>query len=109
TSNRVLDAAIQHPWLTNQALTSQEVRATLPATGATLTKAGYYSLPKSALKLAPLDVLEQQQVARVRWLAANRVRSLDYHDLIDALEGDSLTIVVVGANDGKNNDPLYEY
>src|SRR5690554_377405 len=109
TDKRRLDATIRHPWITKQALTSQDIRATLQATDDRLHKAGYHTLPEGALVLAPLDELEQEQTAQARKQAAESVRSLDYHELIDALDTDNLKVVVVGANDGKNNDPLYEY
>lgn len=34
---------------------------------------------------------------------------LNYHKLVEGLECDVLNIVVVGANDGKHHDPIYEY
>lgn len=109
TDKRRLDATIQHPWVTRQALTSQAIRATLQIKSDSLNKAGYHTLPKGALSLAPLDELALSQAAKARKQAAEWICSLDYHELIDALENDHLKVVVVGANDGKNNDPLYEY
>lgn len=109
TDNRQLDASIQYPWITRQALTSQAIRATLQAKDNSLHKAGYHTLPKGTLALAQLDDLALSQAAQARKQAAEWICSLDYHELIDALESDHLNVVVVGANDGKNNDPLYEY
>ncbi len=109
TDERVLDATIQHPWVTNQALTSLKVRATLLAKSGSLNEYGYQRLPKGVLNLALLDEVELEQTAQARWQAAEAVQSLDYHQLVDALESENLKVVVVGANDGKNNDPLYEY
>lgn len=109
TGKRRLDTTIQHPWIARQALTSQDIRATLRARDDSLHKAGYHTLPKGALTLPPLDDLELEQTAQARKQAAESVRSLDYHELVDALDTDHLKVVIVGANDGKNNDPLYEY
>lgn len=109
TDKRRLEAAIGYPWITRQALTSQDIRATLRARDDSLHKAGYHTLPKGALTLPSLDDLELEQTAQARKQAAESVRSLDYHELVDALDTDHLKVVIVGANDGKNNDPLYEY
>jgi len=106
---RRLDATIRHPWITRQALSSQEIRATLPVMDDSIHKAGYHTLLEDALTLVPLDEIELEQTAQARKQGAELVRSLDYHELVDALDTDNLKVVVVGANDGKNNDPLYEY
>jgi FkbM family methyltransferase len=106
---RFLDASLRHFWLTDKALTSREVCANLVATPADLKKAHYLTPSETTENVNPLEAMELAQAAQNRWIAANRIRSLDYHELINALENETLNIVVVGANDGKNNDPLYDY
>jgi len=106
---RFLNANVQNFWLTDKALTSREVCANLLATSAKLKGKHYLTPPENPENAHPLELMELTQTAQNRYSAANRIRSLDYHELIDALESENLNIVVVGANDGKNNDPLYDY
>lgn len=108
-NNRFLDASLQRAWLTDRALTSKEVRGKMFSNREKLQQESYLATHESADSSCPLEILELSQKENIVVSAARRVRSLDYYDLIDSLEGESLNIVAVGANDGKNNDPLYNY
>lgn len=108
-SGRFLSAKIRNFQMFSDAFASNEVRALMLSDSSPTERVAITSLKADPSNLSPIERLELEADKSLKFQVASRVRSLDYYELIDALPNDQLTFVVVGANDGKYNDPLYEY
>lgn len=108
-TGRFLDANIQHFYLYDRALSSADVCKLMRKAPPRLNLEQVMEEISYTNNLLPMENLALKRAMQIRSSAASRVRSLDYHQLIDALPGKTLTLVVIGANDGKYNDPLFEY
>ncbi|MCK0770239.1 LamG-like jellyroll fold domain-containing protein [Chromohalobacter canadensis] len=108
-SGRSLDANVQKFYLYDRALSSSDICQLMRELPPKLNMDHAEGEISYTDNILPMDNLALKRAMQIRSSAASRVRSLDYHKLIDALPGKMLTLVVVGANDGKYNDPLFEY
>lgn len=108
-TGRFLDAKVKNFSLSHRALCSEDVRGLMSYVSPLLGHGVKVSASWEPFRLSPLDALTLEVESELKLRIASRVKSLDYHELIDSLHEECLTFVVVGANDGKYNDPLYDY